>query len=195
MSKRCQFIFEWSLNKRICNLDLHNFLWQTLHSIPSSSSSSFVTISQFGFVPPSGQPDLQSRAGSWVWGSAEKAAHEGQVLSGLPHECHGPGAGKGSCGQNLGEKAQNPPQGWIWYIHPCPTLWSSRTCVLHSFKKGHAPQRHFNKIEYFQIKVDFGLKWKIIQGTLLHSDVNPTGLALWIFCLIHIFVTWTCPYQ
>ena len=27
--------------------------------------------------------------------------------------------------------------------------------------------------------------------TLLHSDVNPTGLALWIFCLIHVIVTKT----
>ena len=29
------------------------------------------------------------------------------------------------------------------------------------------------------------------QSTLLHSDVNPTGLALWIFCLIHVIVTET----
>ena len=27
--------------------------------------------------------------------------------------------------------------------------------------------------------------------TLLHSHVNPTGLALWIFCLIHVIVTET----
>ena len=27
--------------------------------------------------------------------------------------------------------------------------------------------------------------------TLLHSDVNPTDLALWIFCLIHFIVTKT----
>ena len=84
-------------------------LWQRIHSFPSSSSSSSstppISISQFGFVPlPSGQPDLQSRTGSWVWGSAEKTAHEGQVLSGLPHECHGPGAGKGSCGQKTWRK-------------------------------------------------------------------------------------------
>ena len=66
-------------------------------SISSSSSSVPTNTSQFGFVPPSGQPDLQSRTGPRVRGSAEKAAHQGQVLSGLPHECHGPGAGKGSC--------------------------------------------------------------------------------------------------
>ena len=66
-------------------------------SLSSSSSSVPTNTSQFGFVPPSGQPDLQSRTGPRVRGSAEKAAHQGQVLSGLPHECHGPGAGKGSC--------------------------------------------------------------------------------------------------
>ena len=29
------------------------------------------------------------------------------------------------------------------------------------------------------------------HGTLLHSDVNPTGLVLWIFCLILLIVTKT----
>ena len=27
--------------------------------------------------------------------------------------------------------------------------------------------------------------------TLLHSDVNPTGPLLWMFCLIHLIVTKT----
>ena len=31
----------------------------------------------------------------------------------------------------------------------------------------------------------------IWQSTLLHSDVNPTGPVLWVFCLIHVIVTWT----
>ena len=70
-------------------------------------------VEKFGFAPPS------SFSGVWVWGSVEKwtgsewlifpkgrarlgiwgsveaSAHAGQVLSGLPHERHGPGAGKG----------------------------------------------------------------------------------------------------
>ena len=132
--------------ENICNI-----LWQRLHYIrSSSSSSSSLPISQFGFVPPPGQPDLQSRAGSWVWGSAEKAAHEGQVLSGLPHECHGPGAGKGSCGQNLWEKAhQRPthPRGEYNIstpASPCDRL-SPVCCIL---SKRPSASRHFNKIDY-----------------------------------------------
>jgi hypothetical protein len=41
-------------------------------------------------------PFCQSGAGFRVWGSAEKTAHQGQVLSGLPDECSGLGAGQGS---------------------------------------------------------------------------------------------------
>ena len=79
----------------LCGKD---FILTSSSPISLSYSSSVPTnTSQFGFVPPSGQPDLQSRTGPRVRGSAEKAAHQGQVLSGLPHECHGPGAGKGSC--------------------------------------------------------------------------------------------------
>ena len=78
-------------------------------SLSSSSSSVPTNTSQFGFVPPSGQPDLQSRTGPRVRGSAEKAAHQGQVLSGLPHECHGPGTGKGSCNAKKEKKHKNPP--------------------------------------------------------------------------------------
>ena len=113
-------------------------LWQRIHSFPSSSSSSTppISISQFGFVPLlSGQPDLQSRTGSWVWGSAEKTAHEGQVLSGLPHECHGPGAGKGSCGQKTWRKrtkfTPHPRGEYNIFIPvpPCDRL-SPACCIL-----------------------------------------------------------------
>ena len=31
--------------------------------------------------------------------------------------------------------------------------------------------------------------------TLLHSDVNPAVPVLWVFCLIHVIVTWAWPYQ
>ena len=31
--------------------------------------------------------------------------------------------------------------------------------------------------------------------TQLHSDVNPTGLALWIFFLFHVIVTETWSFQ
>ena len=39
---------------------------------------------------------FQSWAWSWVWGSAEAAAHPGQVFPGLAHECHWPREGEGS---------------------------------------------------------------------------------------------------
>ena len=37
--------------------------------------------------------------------------------------------------------------------------------------------------------------WILYKITLLHSDVNPTRLALWIFCLFHVIVTKTWPFQ
>ena len=33
------------------------------------------------------------------------------------------------------------------------------------------------------------------RDTLLHSHVNPTGLSLWVFCLIILIVTETEPEQ